>query len=189
MIKMVDKAREAVDTMAPSAEGIKAAALNTCRSAVDMCRGTTIKGEIGKLASACVSAPAETVASSLKAVGQLCTIQPVKATCTAAKGLKKIIGHTMEAVTSPIRFTGAAAKTSVSAVKKGAHATKEAVKTIVSLPVTAPLKVLDMAGNGVIKLENALGIGDSASSAPANDNAEKDSGEASTPPPQMADAA
>jgi hypothetical protein len=179
MIKIVDRAQEAIDKVTPSPEATKAAALNTCHSAIEMCKGGTIKGEIGRLASACVSLPVGVAAAGLKTCSKL--LKPGEALCEAAKGLKDACVTTTEIVTSPARFAGATAKTGVSAVKTGARATKRAVKAVAEAPFTVPAKFIDVVGGGVEKVENMFGIGGPSTPAPVE---EKESA-----PPPMAEAA
>ncbi len=177
---VIDTARAAADAT-PSPEAVKAAALNTCRDAVKMCSGRSVPEELGRLASACVSLPIGVAATGLKTCSQL--LKPGEAICTAAKGLKDTCITTAEIITSPARFAGATVHTGVSAAKTGLRATKGAVKAVVSAPFKLPTQAIEVVGGGIAKVENMFaGV---ASSAPANDNAEK----ASDSPPPMERAA
>lgn len=182
----INTAREAANTITPSAEGVKAAALNTCRGAIDTCKGSgSVTTELKKAISTAVNVPVGMATNSLKACTQLLTLQPVQATCTVAKGLKDACVDTAKFVASPVALTSATAQTGVRVARTGARATKEAVIKAASLPVAAPLLAYNKLGDLIIGAENAIGLGDSAGAAPANDNAEKHS--AAEPP--MAQAA
>ena len=145
-----------------------------------MCKGETIRGEMGRLASACVRLPVGVAAAGLKTCSKF--LKPGEALCEAAKGLKDACVTTTEIVTSPARFVGATAKTGVETVKTGARATKKAVQAVAEAPFTVPSKFIDVVGNGVGKVERMFGVGGPDAPAPAE---EKES----APPPPMAEAA
>jgi len=165
----INTAQETVESLTPNAEAMKAAALNTCHSAVDLCTGHTIKGEIGRLADSCLSAPIEMAASSLEACKNLCTGHPIEAVKTAANGFGQACYRVTEQITAAPRLAGATVKT-------GAKTAVEAVK----LPVTLPMAVYRK-GNVWFERATDFAFGSDMPIA-ANDNASSSSSTPSTPP-------
>jgi len=161
-------AREAADRFAPTPESLKAAALNSCRGAIETCKGSgSIKTELLKIKDSCINLPVGMAANNLKACSQLLTLQPVKATCTAAKGLTDACKDAAKIMVSPV-------PTGIAAVK----GTAKAGITVAKLPVTAPIAAYRLANRGLDKVLSYMGP--SAVPPPANENA--------TPPDTPAEA-
>lgn len=171
----VAEAQESADNITPSAEQIKAAALNKCRGAVDSIRGSgQITTELKKTADSLIGIPAEAAAGGLKACVQLLSFQPIKATCTVAKGLTGVLENVAKVATAPIPVALAAAGQSY-------NAAKSAGQTVVSLPKKTVLKAYDVTDRGLNKVLDLFGP--SESSAPSKS---KDPGPPPADAPQAA---
>ncbi|MFH1410682.1 MAG: hypothetical protein ABIG80_03935, partial [Patescibacteria group bacterium] len=110
----INAARETAEGFAPSPEAVKAAALNTCRGAYETCRGSgSVTTELKKAISSAIDVPVGMAANSLKACTQLLTLQPINATCTAARGLKDACVSATKAIVSPVPTALAAANQSL----------------------------------------------------------------------------
>lgn len=122
-------AQEAAEQIAPSPEAIKAAAMNTCRSAINTVKGSGyVTTEIGKIKDRLIDLPVGMAANTLKASTQLLTLQPLRATGTLAGGLIGACKDATKLAISPV-------PTGIAAVKSTARTAVEAAK----LPVTVPL--------------------------------------------------
>ncbi len=151
-----------------SPEKIKESALSTLHECYDTVRGSgSVMTELGKVKDAYISLPADVVGNALKASAQLLTVQPIKATCTVAKGLKDTCVNMAKIAVSPVPTAIAAAQQSLAKVKDVGVAVGK-----------APLKMVQTAQNGCHKFLDLFGS--SASSAPSNTNAA---------PPEQAQAA
>ena len=160
----INTAQENLESMVPSADQIKAAGLHTCDAAMELCRGTSIKGEIIRTAKSFASAPIEGAVDIAKACTQI--TRPLQAAKTLAKGFGNCCYRVAEQVTSPVRLAGAA-------VKDTAHATVSAAKGAANLPFNIYHKGEEWIGRAT----DAVFGGEMTS---ANDNAVAS---ASTPPP------
>ncbi|MFH0838003.1 MAG: hypothetical protein V1880_01915 [Patescibacteria group bacterium] len=156
----INTAREAAEHAVPNPEAIKAAALNTCRGAIETCKGSgSIRTELVKIKDSCINLPLGMAANSLKACTQLLTLQPIKATCTVARGLTDACKEAAKIAVSPL-------PTGIAAIKQ----TARAGVTVAKLPVTAPLAVYRVAERGLTRATDIL-FGSENLPAPANDNA------------------
>lgn len=158
--------QETADNLTPSAEQIKAAALNKCKGAMDSIKGSgQITAELKKTADSLIGIPAEAAAGGLKACVQLLSFQPIKATCTVAKGLMGVCENVAKVATAPIPVALATAGQSY-------NAAKSAGQTVVSLPKKGVLKAYDVTERGLNSVLNLFGPSETSA---VNDNA-------STPP-------
>ncbi len=164
----INTAREAANKLSPSTEAVKSAAVNTCNGMIETCKGSgSVRTEGKKIVSAMVDAPLTTVTHGLKACTELLTLQPVKATCTAARGLTDMCKNVAKVCVSPVPMSIAALKT-----------TGKAATEVIKFPVTGPLKAYDVTKRGVIKAtdimfgpDSPVAANDNTEAAPANDNA------------------
>jgi hypothetical protein len=112
----VNYAKESINKM-PDAESMKTAALNTCHSAIETCRGSgSVTEELKKLGSAYLGL-AFTPVSALKSCGQLLTGQVGEAVNT----VKEACGPVGQIAAFPSAATLAIAGQSVESAKKISH--------------------------------------------------------------------
>lgn len=151
VVSSINEGREAIRNLPTSPEAIKAAALNTCHSAIATCKGSgSIKTELGKLASTCAGLPLKVVGSGLTACKDIVTLHPVDAVCTVFKGATSACTDVAKAMISPVPMAIATAKQSVGAAKE-----------VVKAPVTVPLAAYRVVDRGLTRVTDKLFGGDS----------------------------
>ena len=138
--------QERANTM-PNPEEFKAATLNKIHGCYETIRGSgSVMTELGNVTHACLDLPAGAVGGALKAVGQLCTLQPINATCTAGKALVDTCQNLGKIAVSPVPIALAAAENSLSVAKK-----------VAKLPIKAPIAAYRVAERGVNRVLDLFG--------------------------------
>ncbi len=169
---VIENAREVVNT-SMSSEALKAAGIQTIRNGLRTVRGsgqpvTELKNGL----KAAVGVVEEGITNGAQACGQFLTLQPVKATCTVAKGLTGMCKETLKIGAAPIA-------TGIAVGERGLGLAKD----VAMLPATAPLAVCRTVKRGLTKINRGV-TKVTSTFAPANDNAS--ASESSPPPPPSA---
>lgn len=153
--------QEGVERVIPSGEALREAATTTIHRAYDTIRGSgSIRTELGKAGEVALKLPFNMASNALRACGQLLTFQPVEATKTVASGLMEACGNLAKMGTAPVPIALAAAGKAL-----------DATKTVVQLPLTAPLAAFGVVKRGVGRVVELMSENRLPASPVANDNA------------------
>jgi hypothetical protein len=145
MIKIPEKAREVIEAV----KHPKVQLTNAFNKARETVIGSgSIPEEIKKVGNAYIDMPATAVTAPLKALGNIVALHPIDATQNIINGGVKLVGDTIDAVTSPSRL-------GIAGITAGGKVVKETAKLPfkgIGMVAKSPFYVWDAINNGMNKL-------------------------------------